>query len=73
MVPSYKIMVFISSVESCRIMAKGVCNMDLQENMAEYIRRLMALEGKDVKELSEENRRRFAELFLEMVRLWDQK
>ena len=54
-------------------MAKGVCNMDLQENMAEYIRRLMALEGKDVKELSEENRRRFAELFLEMVRLWDQK
>ena len=46
--------------------------MDLQENMAEYIRRLMAREGKDVKELSEENRRRFAELFLELTQLWEE-
>ena len=132
-------MEFISSVESCRIKAKGAFDMSLSENMAAFFRAFMDRNHKSlariqedldisrnslyaysrgegnptistveyiakklnvdpasimlgvydpdgeeismgllrtvrgVAELSEEDRRQFTELFMEMVRLWDKK
>lgn len=46
----------------------GLPNLDREE----ALRRIMEI-IQDVKELTEEGRRRFAELFLEMVGLWDEE